>query len=266
MQVFDFTPGSTPLLVSMPHCGTRLLDDIADRMTPAGPELADTDWHVDRLYDFAADLGAGVIRPHYSRYMIDLNRPADDSNLYPGANSTGLVPLSDFAERALYQEGKAPDAVETAQRLEAFWRPYHARIEAELGRLHGEHGNAVLFDAHSIRSVVPRLFEGRLPDLNIGTAGGTTCSPSLLAAVTQLLENQQEFSHVIDGRFRGGYITRAYGDPGRGVHSLQLELVQCLYMQEAPPFDYLPGQAARVRPLLRELLGCIVEWAENEGK
>lgn len=261
MQVFEFSPGSTPLLVSMPHCGTLLPPDIAGRMTPAGLELADTDWHVDRLYDFAAGLGAGTIKPLYSRYVIDLNRPPDDSNLYPGANSTGLCPLSDFAERDLYRSG-APGPAETGQRLATYWQPYHDRVAAELASLREQHGVAVLFEAHSIRSRVPRLFEGRLPDLNIGTVGGTSCAPDLLAAVAGVLDRCEDFSHVVDGRFRGGYITRAYGDPGRSVHSLQMELAQCLYMQEVVPFHYLPERAARLKPLLRELLQRIIDWAE----
>ena len=264
MQVFEFSPGSTPLLVSMPHCGTRLPDGLAERLTPAGLELADTDWHVEKLYGFAAELGAGTIRPHYSRYVIDLNRPPDDSNLYPGANSTGLCPVSDFAERDLYRAGEAPQPKETTERLEAYWRPYHDQLAGELARLRERHGIAVLFEAHSIRSRVPRLFEGQLPDLNVGTAGGSTCAPDLLAVVTGLLESQRDFSHVVDGRFQGGYITRAYGDPATGVHSLQMELAQCLYMREALPFDYLPERAAQLQPLLRELLGRIIGWAEAQ--
>ncbi len=262
MQVFEFSPGSTPLLVSMPHCGTLLPEDVAACMTPAGRELADTDWHVDRLYEFAAELGAGTIKPYYSRYVIDLNRPADDSNLYPGANSTGLCPVSDFAERELYLDGRAPGDEDRQLRLDTYWHPYHQQIATELARLREQHGVAVLFEAHSIRSRVPRLFEGQLPDLNIGTAGGTSCAPELLAVIAGVLEDREDYSHVIDARFRGGYITRAYGDPPAGVHSLQLELAQCLYMQEAVPFEYLPERAARLQPLLRELLGRIIDWAE----
>lgn len=266
MQVYEFHPGKVPLLVSMPHCGTFIPGDIAATMTPAARELADTDWHVDRLYGFAAELGASTIRPACSRYVIDLNRPPDDSNLYPGADSTGLCPDTDFDRRPLYLDGAVPDSEERARRLETWWRPYHERLGQALAQMHAAHGVAVLFEAHSIRSVVPRLFEGRLPDFNIGTAGGTTCATALRDTVRAVLEGQDRFSHVIDGRFKGGYITRAYGNPGAGVHALQLELAQCLYMQEALPFDFLPGQAASLQALLRTLLGHIIDWAQAEGR
>jgi N-formylglutamate deformylase len=264
MQTFEFTEGSTPLLISMPHCGTRLPDDMAATLTPAGLEVGDTDWHVEKLYDFAAGLGASVIQPHYSRYVIDLNRAPDDSNLYPGANSTGLCPTSSFADQPLYKEGCAPDADEIARRLATWWRPYHEKVQAELARLKQQHGIALLFDAHSIRSVVPRFFEGLLPDLNIGTAGGSSCAASMLSAVETLLAEQQDYSYVIDQRFKGGYITRAYGQPDSGMHSLQLELSQRNYMEEPLPFTYLPEQAARLQALLRRLIQRLIDWAKEE--
>ncbi len=265
MQVYEFHPGSQPLLISIPHCGTHIPDDIASTMTPAALELADTDWHVDRLYDFAVELGAAIIKPSASRYLIDLNRPSDGHNLYPGADSTGLCPDSDFDRRPLYRNGSGPDAVETARRLECWWLPYHEKLQSELASLVAAHGAAVLFDAHSIRSRVPRLFEGQLPDLNIGTEDGKTCAASLLAAVKSVLEQQSDYSYVIDGRFKGGYITRAYGQPDAGVHALQLELTQCLYMRETLPFDYLPAQAAQLQPVLHALLERIIDWAHVEA-
>jgi N-formylglutamate deformylase len=264
MQTFEFTEGSTPLLISMPHCGTGLPDDLAAAMTPAGLEVGDTDWHVEKLYDFAASMGASVIQPHYSRYVIDLNRAPDDSNLYPGANSTGLCPTSSFADQPLYREGCAPDADEIARRLATWWRPYHEALQAELARLKQQHGIALLFDAHSIRSVVPRFFEGQLPDLNIGTASGSSCAPSMLSAVELVLGEQQDYSYVIDQRFKGGYITRAYGQPDLGIHSLQLELSQRNYMEEPLPFNYLPEQAAQLQPLLRRLIQRLIDWAIEE--
>lgn len=264
-QVFDFTAGTTPLLLSIPHCGTRLPRDIAARMTPAALQLADTDWHVDTLYEFAGALGASVLRARYSRYVVDLNRPADDSNLYPGANSTGLCPTTSFAEQPLYRDGGEPDGAEVARRLDRWWQPYHAKLQSELARLRAQYGVALLFEAHSIRSVVPRLFEGRLPDLNIGTAAGASCAPGLLAAVTAVLAGQAGYSHVVDGRFKGGYITRAYGRPGAGVHALQLELTQRNYMEEAPPFSYLPERAGQLQPLLRQLVQRIIDWGEAQA-
>jgi N-formylglutamate deformylase len=264
MQVVELKKGSVPLLVSIPHCGTGLPEDILSSMTPAALELADTDWHVDRLYDFALSLGASVLKPAYSRYLIDLNRPADNSNLYPGANSTGLCPTSDFAERPLYHPGAEPGEAEIDRRLHNFWQPYHDQLQAELKRLRETHGIALLFEAHSIRSVVPRLFEGKLPDLNVGSADGCSCSRSLLDRIESLLESQIAYSYVVDGRFKGGYITRAYGAPDAGVHAVQMELSQSLYMQEQLPFEYLPAKAETLQPLLIGLLQRMIDWAEEE--
>jgi N-formylglutamate deformylase len=264
MQTFEFIEGSTPLLISMPHCGTRLPDDLAAAMTPEGLEVGDTDWHVEKLYDFAAGLGASVIQPRYSRYVIDLNRAPDDSNLYPGANSTGLCPVGSFAEQPLYLAGNGPDSDEVVRRRDTWWQPYHEKLQDELARLKQQHGIALLFDAHSIRSVVPRFFEGQLPDLNIGTACGSSCAASMLSAVEAVLAEQQDYSYVIDQRFKGGYITRAYGQPDSGFHSLQLELSQRNYMEEPLPFTYLPEKAAQLQALLRRLIQRLIDWAIEE--
>lgn len=204
-------------------------------MTGVARELADTDWHVDSLYDFAPGLGASVIRPHASRYVIDLNRPPDNAELYPGANGTELCPTSTFAEQPLYLAGKEPGVAEIERRLQRYWHSYHQALQAELQRIHNLHGCVILFEAHSIRSLVPRLFEGQLPDLNIGTAAGNSCAPQLQAVVENCLAGQDDYSHVTNQRFKGGYITRAYGRPSEGVHALQLELSQRNYMQEELP-------------------------------
>jgi N-formylglutamate deformylase len=265
MKIFDFIQGRAPLLISMPHCGTRLPDELAAVMTPAGREVADTDWHVDQLYDFAAGIGASVIQPHWSRYVIDLNRAPDDSNLYPGANSTGLCPTSNFAEQALYLQGHEPDFDEVNHRLQTWWQPYHNKLDQELARMKAQHGIALLFEAHSIRSRVPRLFEGQLPDLCIGTATGGSCAASMLSAVESVLAQQQDYSYVVDQRFKGGYITRAYGQPESGVHAVQLELSQRNYMEEDLPFSYLPEKAAQLQPLLRQLLQRLIDWGTEEA-
>jgi N-formylglutamate deformylase len=266
MPVFDFIKGTTPLLISMPHCGTALPAEIAVGMTTAAQQVADTDWHLQRLYDFASGLGASIIQPHTSRYVIDLNRPPDNAELYPGANGTGLCPTSSFAEEPLYWDGAEPDSAEVASRLETYWHPYHQKLQAELARLKSVHGIAVLFEAHSIRSVVPRLFEGQLPDVNIGTAGGSSCAPAILAAVETLLAGQKAYTYVINQRFKGGYITRAYGDPQANVHSLQLELSQRTYMEEQAPFHYRPDLAAQLQPLLRQLVESLVYRAQQETR
>jgi N-formylglutamate deformylase len=260
-DICALTEGTIPLLLSFPHAGTDIPDSIARRMTPAALLRADTDWHLPQLYSFVRAMGASTLVPRWSRYVIDLNRPPEDSNLYPGQDTTGLVPLDSFRREPLYRAGEEPAAAEIVERRELYWKPYHDAIEAELARLHAVHGVVVLWDAHSIASVLPRFFEGRLPDLNLGTAGGQSCAPSVQAAAEAVLRAQREFSHVSNGRFKGGYITRHYGRPGDGVHALQMEMCHATYMDEAAPFCFRPDLAARVQPLLEGMLDAVVEAA-----
>ncbi len=257
---FKFKQGSIPLLVSMPHVGTDIPDDIAARLTPCASARADTDWHLEQLYAFAAEMGASTIAARWSRYVIDLNRPPEDSNLYPGLSTTGLCPVDTFGNEPLYQPGDVPDEQEVHGRLVRYWQPYHRQLRAELDRMLAEHGRVVLWDAHSIASVVPRFFEGRLPDLNFGTAQSTTCAAGLEQAVTAIAHAQSAFSVALNGRFKGGHITRHYGQPDMHVHAIQLEMCQCLYMDESAPFGYRPDRAARIEPLLRQLTGAAVDW------
>ncbi len=260
---FAFMTGGSPLLVSMPHVGTALPEAIAARMTEIAKTVPDTDWHVDRLYDFLGDLGASVLTATHSRYVIDLNRPPDDRPLYPGASNTGLCPTTTFAEAPIYRDGEAPDAAEIEDRRARVWRPYHARLETELAAIRARHGFVLLWEAHSIRSRVPRFFEGRLPDLNLGTAGGRSADSGLIARVAAVAEAAGDYSHALDGRFKGGYITRAYGDPGAGVHAVQLELSQITYMDEDPPFAFRDDLAAGIRPVLRRFLETSLAWARE---
>jgi len=264
-DILTLAEGTIPLLISFPHAGTDIPPSIARRMTPAALLRADTDWHLPRLYDFAAAMGASRLVPRHSRYVIDLNRPPEDSNLYPGQDTTGLVPTDTFRKEPLYAPGEAPDAAEIAERRETWWKPYHDALEAELARLRAAHGVAVLWDAHSIASVLPRFFEGRLADLNLGTADGQSCAPTVQAAAEGMLRAQRDFSHVTNGRFKGGYITRHYGRPAAGVHALQLEMCHATYMDEAAPFEYRPELAARVQPLLQRMLDAVVEAALQEA-
>jgi N-formylglutamate deformylase len=265
MDLYRFAAGDAPLLVSIPHVGTHLPDAIAADLTPAGHLRADTDWHLDRLYDFAAETGASVLMATHSRYVIDLNRDPGGMVLYPGQDTTELVPRATFAGEPVHAPGREPDAAEIARRVDVYWRPYHDRLRAELDRIRARHGVAVLFDAHSIRSRVPRLFPGRLPDLNLGTRGGTTADAALVQAAMDVLAAAPGFSSVCDGRFRGGFITASCGRPGQGVHALQLEMAQCVYMDEDAPFAYRPERAARIRPTLRALLDALVAWARARG-
>lgn len=262
---YRFTPGRSPLLLSIPHGGTYLPPALAARLTPAARGVPDTDWHLATLYAMARDLGAAVLEATHSRYVIDLNRPPDGASLYPGQSVTGLCPIDTFDDEPLYLDrADEPGAAEIDARREAIWEPYHAKLAHELARLRARHGVALLWDAHSIRSVLPRFFEGRLPDLNFGTANGASCAPQLAQALLDLAREESEcFSSVLNGRFKGGYITRHYGRPDQGAHAVQLEMTQCSYMDEAPPFAYRDDRAARVQPLLGRLLERMLAFAAD---
>lgn len=258
---FEFKQGSIPLLVSMPHVGTDIPDDIAARLSPQALSRADTDWHLGQLYGFLGEMGASTIAARWSRYVIDLNRPPEDTNLYPGMSTTGLCPVDTFHSEPLYAHGDTPDEMEVTGRLQRYWHPYHRQLRAELDRMLAIHGRVVLWDAHSIASVVPRFFEGRLPDLNFGTAQSTSCDPGLENTVIGVARAQDAFSVAVNGRFKGGHITRHYGQPAVNVHAIQLEMCQCLYMDETAPFGYRPDRAGQIAPLLREMTQAAVDWA-----
>ena len=252
-DVFTLHRGDAPLLLSLPHDGSLIPPALAQRMVPAARRAPDTDWHVSRLYAFARELGASILVPRHSRYVVDLNRPEDDVSLYPGQNTTGLCPIVQFSGEPVYLEGQGPDAAEVASRVDTYWRPYHQSLQSELARIHARHGRAVLWEGHSIRGVVPFLFEGRLPDLNLGTAAGASCSPVLQSRLEAVLAAQDEYDWVANGRFKGGHITRHYGDPGNGVDAVQLEFSQRNYMDETS-FDWDEGKAVRLQRVLRALL------------
>jgi len=251
---YAYRRGGSTLIVSMPHVGTFVPHSLGGRLADCAARRPDTDWHLPRLYDFLGELDATVIRAQYSRYVIDVNRPPDGSNLYPGQDTPRLCPVDTFASEPIYRAGHEPSQSEIARRLETVWKPYHARLQREIARVHERHGVAYLWDAHSIASEVPRLFPGRLADFNLGTAGGAACDPRLARALHVALSRHPGFTAALDGRFKGGYITRAYGRPAEGVHAIQLEMATTTYMAEASPYTFLTERAARVRPILRELL------------
>ena len=253
MEILRLHRGQVPLLVSLPHDGSHIPAELAVRMVPAARAAPDTDWFVSRLYDFARDLGASVLVPSHSRYVVDLNRPPDDTSLYPGQNTTGLCPAVRFDGEPVYLPGQAPTPDEVAARVERYWRPYHAALAGEIARLRARHGRVLLWEGHSIRGVLPFLFEGRLPDLNLGTAAGASCTPTTQARLETVLAGQSLYSHVVNGRFKGGYITRHYGRPADGVEAVQLELAQSTYMDDAER-EYAPGRARRLQALLSALL------------
>lgn len=260
METFTLHRGTAPLLVSVPHDGTEVPAAIAARLTPEARRVPDTDWHVARLYDFARELGASLLVPRYSRYVIDLNRGEDDVSLYPGQNTTGLCPVVRFSGDPVYLEGQAPSEDEVRARMQTYWHPYHAALRDELARLHAAHGRVVLWEAHSIRGEVPFLFEGRLPDLNLGTAGGTSCSPARKARLEAVLAAQQRYDFVANGRFKGGHITRHYGDPARGIDAVQLEISQRTYMDE-DSYAWDQARAGALQRLLRQLLDDAIRHA-----
>ena len=258
-MTFELTRGSAPLLVSIPHLGTQIPPSLQARYAPRALDVEDTDWHLDRLYAFASALGASVLQPRYSRYLIDLNRPPDDTPMYPGASNTELCPTRFFNGEALYADGAAPAREELLRRRGTYWQPYHDALAGELARLKQEHGFVLLWDAHSIRSEIPWLFEGVLPDLNIGTAGGASADASITDAVAAAAARAPRYTQAVNGRFKGGYITRNYGRPAERVHAVQLEMTQKSYMREHAPYDYLPERAAEVQPVLRSMMEAALQ-------
>ena len=268
-ETFTLTPGTTPLLVSVPHVGTAIPEDVAAALVPRAMAREDTDWHLAEVYAFARELGAGLLVPRYSRYVIDLNRPPENAPMYPGANNTELVPTRFFSGDPLYREGRVPDEAEVARRRDAYWRPYHEALAGELVRLRSAHGIAVVWDGHSIQAELPWLFPGRLPDLNLGTVAGASCAQALRATLMDVLAAQSGFSHVTDGRFQGGYITRRYGRPAERIHAVQLEMALSTYMDEThaayPVAPADPLRLARLRPVLRALLRTTLDWCADAG-
>lgn len=264
--IVDVREGDSPVILSAPHVGTRLPADIEARLNERGRALTDTDWHVHRLYEGLL-AGATTISARYSRYVVDLNRPPDGASLYPGQNTTGTCPVTDFDGQPLYRDGQEPDDAEVAERIERYHRPYHAAIEEHVARLRERHGAVLLYDCHSIRSVVPYLFEGELPVLNIGTNDGVTCDASLeeLAVAGCRAAEEGGYTWVLNGRFKGGWTTRHYGQPAAGVHAIQMETAQRAYLHEAPPWRFDEALAARLRPYLKAMLTRLAQRVRELG-
>ncbi len=255
--LYELIPGDSPLIVNVPHAGTFIPPDIAATLTADALKVPDTDWHVDTLYrDLARARSRSVtfMSATHSRIVVDLNRDPSGAALYPGASNTEICPTSTFHDQPHYRAGHAPDAAEIRRRVDTYWRPYHARLAAEIERIRARHGVCVLLDGHSIVSRAPRFFEGRLPDLNLGTADGASALPGVANAAAAVLAGAPGFSFVYNGRFKGGYITRHYGAPARGVHALQLETAQRCYMDESAPESFDPLRAAPLVNVLASLL------------
>lgn len=263
--------GTAPLIVSIPHAGTEIPEEIGRLLVSPWLARKDADWWVDRLYDFAGALGATIVRTAISRTVVDVNRDPAGVSLYPGQATTGLCPTTTFDGEPLYRPGQEPDQAEVAERRSRWFDPYHAALAAEIEHLTEAHGGIVLYDAHSIRSRVPRLFEGELPHFNIGTNSGASCDPWL----TRGLEEACEFaglSWVTDGRFKGGYITRHYGQPHAGVHAIQIELAcrgymdepEDAYTEESWPAPYDQAISEPMRAALRRILRACLDFTRSE--
>jgi N-formylglutamate deformylase len=257
MDLWQRREAQIPILIDVPHAGAFVPQDLLERFTPKAQSLPDTDWHVDKLVAFSQKLGTGLLAATHSRYVIDLNRDPFGALLYPGIDNTELVPLSRFDNGPIYKPGQTPESAEIAQRIETYWRPYHDRLKADVEAILERFGQCLLLDCHSIPASVPRFFEGRLPDLNLGTADGKSASRSLINAAWDALDSQAGYTRVQDGRFKGGYITRHYGRPEKGVHALQIEIVQDCYMDEAKPRHFDAVSAASLIGVLENLVGAL---------
>ncbi|MFT5401115.1 MAG: N-formylglutamate deformylase [Gammaproteobacteria bacterium] len=254
----NITQGDSPLLLAQPHGGMEIPDSIWKHLNAQGQAKADADWHITRLYEGLVDNVTVVSNPIH-RYVIDANRDPSGQSLYPGQNTTGLCPTTTFDGLDLYNKGEAPNAAEIAERQVNYHQPYHDVIQQELERIKQRHGYAILYDCHSIRSVVPYLFDGQLPDFNIGTDSGACCDSVIESLVESICESADGFTSVSNGRFRGGWTTRHYGKPSTGIHAIQMELTQFRYMQEAAPWEYLPEVAEALREHLRRILQGLIE-------
>jgi N-formylglutamate deformylase len=258
MDIYHYDGGTTPLLISIPHAGQFIPETIKQGLNQEGRQLTDTDWHVDRLYAPFKDLGASIISANYSRYVVDLNRRADGKSLYPGQTVTPLCPTETFKGKAIYRAGEEPPDEEVERRVETYWQPYHKALQNEIERIKSRHGHVVLWDAHSIENELPRLFEGTLPDFNFGTNGGTACREGLAESLIDLVTDDGTYSAVLNGRFKGGAITRSYGNPQDGVSAIQLEMSQDCYMNQGTPFAYREDKAEKVQTVLKVLLQYVL--------
>lgn len=242
-----------PIILAMPHSGTFVPDTIVANLNEIGKRLTDTDWHIPELYHGLLP-EAGIVQATFHRYVIDANRPPDGASLYPGQNTTGLVPLTDFDGKPIWQS--EPNDADIAARREQFHAPYHAALSDMIAQTTKQFGYAILYDCHSIRSHIPHLFEGTLPTLNVGTFDGKSCAPLLQQTVMKICADSS-FSHVLNGRFKGGWTTRHYGQPQHNIHAIQMEIAQSAYMDEAPPFAFAPHKAEVLRDTLRVLLSAL---------
>ena len=253
------TIGDSPLVLAQPHGGTEIPPAIHERLNHLGQAIEDTDWHISRLYDGLLD-DVTVVSTPIHRYVIDANRDPADQSLYPGQNTTSLCPTTTFDGTSIYLDGEVPSEDEIRVRQQLYHQPYHDVVCEQLERIHQKHGYAILYDCHSIRSQVPFLFDGKLPDFNIGTNNGETCDTKIEIAVVDECARQTQYSHVVNGRFKGGWTTRHYGQPSKGYHAVQMELAQCNYMAEEAPWEYDVKKAEALRETLGDILKSVLDF------
>ena len=260
MSLIDITQGNSPLVLGLPHTGTDIPDDCLARLNDTGRAMADTDWHIHRLYDGLVP-DVTCVRTPFHRYVIDVNRDPSGASLYPGQNTTGLCPTTDFDGLPIYRTGEEPDTAEVDRRRITYHAPYHAALAAELERVKGIHGFAILYDCHSIRSHIPFLFDGTLPDFNIGTNDGTTCALEIARKTLDICQKAKGYTAILNGRFKGGWTTRHYGQPANGIHAIQMELAQsaCL-ASETQPWTYDHSRADDLRIHLTSILETLSDW------
>ncbi len=258
MKPVKLIEGNSPIILAFPHVGTHVPQEIFEKLNARGQSLSDTDWHVDRLYDGLIQDATMVIAT-FHRYVIDANRDPAGVSLYPGQNTTSLCPTTDFDGQAIWRSGEEPDEEEVISRRLQFHQPYHETLRAAIDRVKAKHGFAVLYDCHSIRSHIPFLFDGKLPDFNIGTNQGTTCDLDLQQHVVDTCEQAESYTHVLNGRFKGGWTTRNYANPADNVHVIQMELAQSTYASECDPWEYHETKAAKLRPVLAKILKGLEE-------
>jgi len=259
MDNYRLHRGNSPLIISVPHCGGYVPESIEQRFTERALALPDADWHVDQLYHFAKEMDVTMISAIYHRYVVDLNRPPDNHSLYPGQFTTGICPIQLFDQTPLYHDGRGPDDEEVQQRIRDYWQPYHDQLSELISHLHSQHGYVLLYDAHSIRAHVPSLFDGKLPDLNLGTDDGKSCDKALEEALYSICD-KSPFSSTLNGRFKGGYITRHYANLRENIHTVQMELTQRNYMEEAPPYTYLNDKAEKLQATLKPVIQAMLDW------
>lgn len=258
--IYDLHIGESPIVISMPHSGLDLPQSLSERFTEHGLALIDTDWHIPKLYNFAKQLDITVIKANYSRYVVDLNRPPGGESLYPGKETTGTCPTITFSNLPLYKNITPLSKEEIDFRIGNFWNPYHIALSSLIKKIRDTHGYCILYDAHSIRSHVPRLFNGTLPTLNLGTAKGTSCNQDIQKKIEKILSTQNKFSWVENGRFIGGYITRHYGNPKENIHAIQMELAQNSYMNEDSNNHFCHEKAVHLQALLHQIFESLLTW------